>query len=192
MARILRFARGLGLGRNPLRRRSEALEARVVLGLLAAFLVSAPLLGIAAGRWADHAGLREQRQQRDWQQVSATLLRPAPGEMIIAYGAWALARWTAPDGQVRTGDIAVTGNGWTGGKVSMWVDRQGWPTGPPLSHQQLADRAIGAAVLAPVGLALLLSGIGLLVHYLLNRRRLAGWEAAWASIGPHWTKRSHP
>ena len=34
------------------------------------------------------------------------------------------------------------------------------------------------------------SGIGWLAHYLIGgRRRLAGWDAAWASIGPSWTRR---
>jgi hypothetical protein len=26
-------------------------------------------------------------------------------------------------------------------------------------------------------------------RWVLDRRRLAGWEAAWAAVGPHWTKR---
>jgi hypothetical protein len=26
-------------------------------------------------------------------------------------------------------------------------------------------------------------------RWVLDRRRLAGWDAAWAAVGPEWTKR---
>jgi hypothetical protein len=26
-------------------------------------------------------------------------------------------------------------------------------------------------------------------RWVLDRRQLAAWEAAWAAVGPHWTKR---
>jgi hypothetical protein len=43
------LARQLGLGCNPLRRRTDRLESWVIAGLLAVFLASAPLIAIAAG-----------------------------------------------------------------------------------------------------------------------------------------------
>lgn len=192
MERMVRLARSLGLGRNPLRRRCDALEARILAGLLAVLLVGGPLLAVAAFRWAEQAGLRQQHQQQSWRQVTASFLQPASGDVLTADGAWALARWTAPDGQVRMGDVPVLGPDWTGPTVRIWVDSQGWPTGPPLSHRQLADRAIGAGMLAVAALVLLLSGLGLLAHYLIDRRRLVGWDAAWAWIEPSWTRRSPP
>jgi len=39
----------LGWDRNPLRRRIDRVEAAVVAGLIAVFLISAPVLGAAAG-----------------------------------------------------------------------------------------------------------------------------------------------
>jgi hypothetical protein len=51
------------------------------------------------------------------------------------------------------------------------------------------DRAIGAATIAVAALVMIASGLGWLAHYLIDRRRLAGWDAAWASIGPSWTRR---
>jgi hypothetical protein len=30
--------------------------------------------------------------------------------------------------------------------------------------------------------------VGLVVRWLMNRRRLAGWETNWAFVGPKWTK----
>ena len=46
-----------------------------------------------------------------------------------------------------------------------------------------------AKALAPAALAVLLLGLAWLVRWLMNRRRLAGWEADWALTGPRWTRR---
>jgi hypothetical protein len=43
-------------------------------------------------------------------------------------------------------------------------------------------------MLAPAALAVLLLCVGLVVRWLMNRRRLASWEANWAFVGPKWTK----
>jgi hypothetical protein len=188
MGRMARLARKLGLDHNSLRRRSDTLETRVLAGLVAVTLACGPLLGIAAFRWAAQAGAREQHQQQAWRQVSATLLRPVSGD-ALAVGGWALARWTAPDGQSRLGNVPVLGTDWAGSTVRLWVNRDGWPTGQPLYGRQLTDRATGAAIIAVAALVMIASGTGWLAHYLIDRRRLAGWDAAWASIGPSWTRR---
>jgi len=66
-----RIARKLGLGGNPLRRRTDKIEARVAALLLAVFLIGAPLLSVAAIGWAGHAGAAGQRAERSWRQVPA-------------------------------------------------------------------------------------------------------------------------
>ncbi len=192
MGRMTRLARKSGLGRSQLRRRSDILEIRVFAGLLAVLLVCGPLLAIGVFRWAAQAGAREQHRQQSWRLVTATLLRPVPGDVMYAGGGWAQARWTAPDGQTRLGDVPVLGTDWAGHTVRIWVDGKGWPTGSPLSARQLADRAYGAGILAAAVLVTLLAGAGWLAHYLIDRRRLAGWDAAWAVIGPSWTRRGQP
>ncbi len=52
-------------------------------GLLAVFLAGAPLAAIAAVGWAHGAGLREQRVQRSWHQVS--VLQPAPRQAAFRH-----------------------------------------------------------------------------------------------------------
>src|SRR5260370_17281250 len=74
-----RLARRMGLGRTPLRRRSDRIEAWVSAGLLAAFLIGAPLAWTGAGRWVYQGGVREQRAQQSWHQTPAVLLHAAPG-----------------------------------------------------------------------------------------------------------------
>jgi hypothetical protein len=69
------------------------------------------------------------------------------------------------------------------------VDPAGSPVGFPLTHRLIvADEAI-AAVTATVALGIVLLCLASAGRWVLGRRRLAAWEAAWAAVGPHWTKR---
>jgi hypothetical protein len=187
-----RIARGLGLDGNPLRRRTDKIAARAAALLLAAFLIGAPLLSAAAAGWAAHHGAAELRAARSWHQVSAILLQgvPAPTASggVLGYHQ-VLARWTAPDGRARTGRISVSADMAAGRMVRLWVDSAGSPTGFPLHRSAvLADEAI-AAVIATVALGIALLCLARAGRWVLDRRRLADWQAGWAAVGPQWTRR---
>lgn len=192
--RLTRFARRLWLGRNPLHRPMDRIEAWITTGLLAVFLAGAPLSWIATGRWVQHGGQREQRAQQSWRQVSAILLHSAPVIPRFYFRTtWdpsidEPARWSMPGGQVRTGYVAVPPGTLIGRTVRVWVDNTGRPTGPPLFAPALAKRVLGAEILAPLALAALLLSLARLVRWQMDRRRLAGWEADWAFTGPRWTR----
>jgi hypothetical protein len=192
--RLARLARRMGWGRNPLRRRTDRIEAWVSAGLLAVFLVGAPWAWASAGRWVHQGGLREQHAQQSWHRTPAVLLAatpPLPGyEFRLAWEDTALvpARWQGPGGQPRSGKIPAPVGSQPGQVVQVWVDGSGRATGPPLLGPDLARRVIGAELLAPVALAVVLLVLAAVVRWLLNRRRLASWGAAWASIGPRWTR----
>jgi hypothetical protein len=192
--RLTRLARRFWLGKSPLRRRTDQIEAWITAGLLAALLVGAPLASFAVGRWVQHGGLLEQRAQQSWHQVPGVLLKTAPVERSLYLRAsldtevMALARWTGPGGRQLTGKVPVTPGTLAGQRLQVWVNRSGQPTGSPLPNSELVRRVIGAQVLAPIGLAVLLLGVGGLVRWLMNRRRLAAWETGWAYTGPRWTR----
>jgi hypothetical protein len=192
--RLARLARRMGLGRNPLRRRTDRIEAWVSAGLLAVFLVGAPLSWTSVGRWVHQGGLREQRAQQSWHQTPAVLLEaapPLPGyEFRLSWENTVTvpARWSGPDGQHRSGEVSAPLGSQPGQVVQVWVDGSGRATGPPLPGAELTRRVVGAEMLAPVALAVLLLLLAAAVRWLLNRRRLASWEAGWASIGPRWTR----
>jgi hypothetical protein len=191
--RARRLARRLGLDANPLRRRTDRIAAWLTAQFLLAVLIGAPLLGIAAFTWAGRAGAAEQRAEHSWREVPAVLLRPVPAPGSFAGGvfgySWVPARWTAPDGQVRSGDIPVEVGLAAGRKVRLWVDATGMPTEAPLTHRAVLARAATAAAVAMVLLLAVLSWLALAGRWLLDRRRLADWELAWAIVGPQWTKR---
>jgi hypothetical protein len=193
--RLRRLARRLGLGRNPLRRRTDRIEIWIMAGLLILFLIGVPLSWIGVGRWIHQGGLAEQRAQRSWHAVPAVVVkgqREAPQYLFrlpVNSTVQVLARWQNPDGQQQAGVITVPAqNGQTGSHVQVWVDRSGQVTGPPLESSQLVKRVIGAQVMAQVTLAALLLCLAGLARWQLNRRRLADWEAQWATIGPGWTR----
>ena len=187
-----RIVRKLGLDGNPLRRRTDKIAARFAALLLAVFLIGAPLLSVAAAGWAGHHGAAELRAKRSWHRVSAVLLQdaPAPATAAGVLGYYqVLARWTTPGGRARTGRIPVSAGTAAGRTVRLWVDAAGSPAGPVPSHRQvLADEAV-AAVVATVALGIALLCLAWAGRRVLDRRRLAGWEATWAAVGPEWTRR---
>ncbi len=69
-----RWLRGLWPDRNPLRRTADRVEAAVVAGLLAAFVIGAPAAALIAGHWSYAVALRAEHAQRStWRQVPAVL-----------------------------------------------------------------------------------------------------------------------
>ena len=186
--RASRLARTLGLDGNPLRRRTDKIAAFLGVLLVAAFLVGAPVVARAAIGWVSRVAAAEQQAMRSWHQVPAVVQKAAPAPAAWEVS-WVPARWTAPGGRPRTGQIPVSDAVAAGQTIRLWVDAAGTPTGPPPGQApvELDDVATAAVAVVALGIVLLcLMGAG---RFLLDRRRLAGWEAAWADVGPQWTKR---
>ncbi|HEY5352830.1 MAG TPA: hypothetical protein VIK57_10275 [Streptosporangiaceae bacterium] len=62
------------------------MEAVLMAGLAAAFLIGASLVVVAAGQWSYAAGLRVERaQQSAWHQVPAVLLADVPSRGYAGY-----------------------------------------------------------------------------------------------------------
>jgi len=189
---LARLLRGWRLDRNPLRRGSDRAETVVLGALLAAFLAVAPFAAHAAGNWGYASAARTAQAQRtSLYQVTATLLRSA--SVPSGYGPAAHfvveARWRAPDGRVRTGELYVTADVAAAHTARIWVDQAGRLTGPPLSRDQLTGRGGLAAVVAVGCLAALLITVAWLARRSLDRRRMAGWDTDWLATGPRWTPR---
>ena len=191
--RVRRLACRLGLDANPLRRRTDKIATFLAAQLLLVFLVGAPLLAIAAYGWAGRVGAAEQRAERSWREVPAVLLKSVPAPNSLASGlfgySWVPARWVAPNGQDRSGNIAVDVGMAAGRTVRIWVDAAGRPTDVPLAHRAVQARAATVAAVATLALVIVLSFLAWAGRKLLDRRRLADWELAWAIVGPKWTRR---
>jgi hypothetical protein len=191
MTRRGRLWRGLWPGRNPLRRTCDRVETAVVAGLLATFVIAAPLLALFAVQWAYGASVRAQRAELAGRHlVPAVLLADPPPQTIYCCATLqrlARARWTAPDGKGRTGWVPAPAGAWAGSTVRVWVASSGRLAGPPLTDSQVMNRVAFAAVIAPTATAVALLAAGMLTHWVLDRRRLAAWDAEWRATGPRWT-----
>lgn len=182
------LSRRLGWDGNPLRRRSDRVEAAVLAGLLAGFLVGAPLLALVAGRVTDANELREQHSERSWRQVPATLLVSPATITDSAFGsgdAWVPARWPVSGHHMRRGLVEV--DAVAGRQVLVWTDGAGRLTGAPLTGQTIDFDVTLAVLIAPAVLAVVLLAAEGSFRLVLNRRRLADWDRAWDSMGPRWT-----
>jgi hypothetical protein len=190
-----RIARGRGFDRNPLRRVTDRIETVVATVLVVAFLAGTPLAALAAGGWAHAAAQRaELGQQATRREVSATLL-PGPSSRATDNSnmvKWAdAARWVAPDGQTTTMDLPVPVE--TRGlpaTMPVWSTLNGQLVPPPLNGAQVTWLTVLAAALSSIALAVALFLSGLTARLLLNRHRMAAWDAEWRTTGPRWSTRT--
>jgi hypothetical protein len=75
-----------------------------------------------------------------------------------------------------------------GSRIRIWLDRSGQWAGPPLSQQIVVVRVTTAVTGTIILLATVLGAVASVGRWLLDRRRIAGWEADWNCVGPQWTK----
>ncbi|MBW0118579.1 Rv1733c family protein [Pseudonocardia abyssalis] len=166
----------------------EDLAAWILTSAGAFVLVAAILSGFAAH--AD-AALRVREERATRTTAEAVLLTDAPvvrGAKGSAPGRVRVeARWTAPDGSLRTGQVSAAAGAPAGSPVTVWVDRDGRTVAPP------ADEAGAMAVGGIVAGGLLLIG-GLVlgscwagVRLVTGRVNAARWEREWARVGPEWS-----
>jgi hypothetical protein len=194
-ARLARCTRWLGFERNPLRRRTDRIEAAIRLVMIVLFLVAVPIAVIAAGRLADHLALRQAHaQQATEHQVTAVLLRQAqatgvPDPYTSIQLTYVLGRWQPPGQQSRSGQVLAPVGAPAGSTVTVWIDRSGALASPPPDHRDIAGDVAIAAVAAGLLACVLLLGSTALARRALDRRRLAAWDAEWRATGPLWSGR---
>jgi hypothetical protein len=187
-----RLTRRFGHDGNPLRRRVDRIEAWLVPVAIVVFMALCPLILSLTGSWMRAANANEMRGQQNWQTVRATLLQPVPGPMQADHSAntwiaWAPATWTAA-GVRHKGDVPALGGSRAGSVVTVWLDPSGRAHMPPLTPGQAGSRVLEARIGGLAVLAVLLAIMLIFARRFLDRRRLAGWENAWLSVGPTWSR----
>jgi len=185
-------ARRLGLDHNPLRRRSDVIDGWLLPVTVVTFLLLGPLVAGLIGLRVHADNAAAQRAERSWHQVPAVLLKAAPGPMMSDNGAnawlvWTPARWVSGN-RTRTGIVPAPSGTRAGATVRVWLDRTGTLRVPPLTPARAEDRIVVAMAFALAALAVFLAGLALVTRGMLDRRRLAEWEAAWLSVGPQWSR----
>lgn len=168
--------------RSPLKRRSDVVEAWLVLcGWMLAIVG-----GLFGGRAAADTVERSAEEQRARShEVSAVLVQDAkdsPANVTTDHRVWAPVRWTAPDGTKHTEQARVAPKTRAGTKVTVWTDQRGALTSEPLSESEVLLHSITGGFLAGVGAGGVVLGSVWAVRLGLERRRLAQWAAEWERI----------
>jgi hypothetical protein len=191
-SRLRRFIRGIRPDRNPLRRRSDRIEAYLLAGSLAAAIAAAPFAARLAGEAGHEAAARTQHSQlASRREVRAVLLQSVSGT-AAGYSFQtvfpARARWTVPGKGARTGLVGVPAGTPEGTTFDVWINTAGQLTTPPLAATQVAGQADLASAAAVTGIAIVYLCEAVAVRQVLTRRRLAAWDAEWAVTGPAWNR----
>jgi hypothetical protein len=190
---LARCARRLGFDRNPLRRRTDRIEAAIRLVTVILLVVAVPVAAIAVGRQVDHVALRHAQAQRAAErEVTAVLLQRAPASGVpdpytSVQMTFALARWQPPGQPSRSGQVLATAGAPAGSKVKIWIDASGAVASPPPDHRTIAGDVCIAAVVTCLVAILVLLELNTLARRALDRRRLNAWDADWRATGPLWS-----
>jgi hypothetical protein len=187
--RMSRLARLL-TGRNALRRPVDRIEGAVMVVLYAVFGVAVAIACMVG----THTHQLQQAATVGLRPASAVLLQDGPSADSLGRVGQVEARWFVPGGGEKSGELTTAtapdiAGAVAGGRVSVWLNRSGQATAPPADQAVMIIYSLvaGAMVAVPAGMVLL--GAYALCRVLLDRRRLAAWESAWARTGPSWTTR---
>ncbi|MHA5048246.1 Rv1733c family protein [Streptomyces sp. SD15] len=176
--------------RNPLRRRSDTLEAWIVLGAWALTVLGGVLTGLLATQSVEDGLARE---RAEWHSVLALLTEDVSGSTEPATGAdmvWAKVHWTAADGSPHAGQARVPVGSSAGTPVTVWTDLDGRLVTKPATPSQARLRASLVGTLVGVGVAAVPFVGGRLVRGRLERRRMDRWDEEWQRIGPLWGRKT--
>ncbi|MEU3852861.1 hypothetical protein [Streptomyces sp. NPDC029554] len=177
---------------NPLRRRSDRVEAWILLACWVLAVLCGAVAALAAATAVDGALSAQRAQTR---AVPAVLTERAPRTPPVTTDGsggdtvWATVRWTAPDGSPHTGRTEVEPDAAAGTRVTVWTDRAGELAEAPLGPTESMFQAVGTGVLAGAGAAAAVWACGRLARLRLDRRRLERWDGEWARVGPQWRRR---
>lgn len=173
--------------RSPLRRRSDLVEAWVVLCGWVFALVGALFAGVVAADAVTHSA-QEMRAQSH--KVTAVLVKdtedPAASRVTTDHLVWGTVRWTDPDGTIRTDDARVPPKSHAGSKVQVWTDRNGVVVNEPLSETEILLHSIAGGVLAAGAAGGVVLGCSWVVRLGLERRRMEQWAAEWEQVDTPW------
>ncbi len=181
---------------NPLRRRSDVVEAWTALAVAVLLLVGAPLAGVVAGGWAHaEAQATAVSQRAERHSVRAEVVgRDDPGSPPTMQGArqhtyFTTVRWTEPGGSERTATARVPGGTREGDVVEVWFDSRGRHVTPPPDGFAVWQYTLTMGACATGGAAALILLGRAAVRQVATRRRLAEWEEDWARTEPEWSRR---
>jgi hypothetical protein len=187
--------RGWRWRHNPLRRRSDMVEAWTALAVAILLFVGAPLAGALAGWWAhDQARAVAAAERAERHRVRAEVVGKTPdlppsvqdgGEHSFRVE----VRWTDP----ATGPHTITARVPTatrhGDIVDVWFDARGRNVSPPAGETQIWQHTLTIGTCTTGGAVAVVLLANAVVRRVSTGHRLVEWEREWARTEPKWTRR---
>ncbi|WP_340684228.1 hypothetical protein LCL61_38100 [Amycolatopsis coloradensis] len=181
--------RRIHLGRNPLARIPDRIEAAILVGGLVAALLGVPLAAAAGSETYATMMARSALETASRHSTTAFLLEDAPPARIGVDGtpsaetASVPARWALPDGGFREAPVAADLGASAGDAVTVWLDEAGAMVEPPVLPMDATSTGIGVGVGVWLAAVALLAAGYLVARRLLNRARWAAWDREWERFG---------
>lgn len=188
---VLMRLRGLGFGRNPIRRGVDRLQSVIVLGAVLVGVLMIPA-GVALGGAVRDASEEAAAQRRAvLTETSARTLEDSEQVEAIPGQVWSRVRvgWTDAGGLPREGLTDVRIGTKSGSEVRIWLDQSGAIARPPRPADDSAALGTAVALTAVMTGWLILPGLARLALIPLNRCRSRGWEREWEQLDKRW---KHP
>jgi len=190
---LLRAIRGARPDRNALRRGTDRLETCLLVGLFVVLAAMTPFAARLAGHASYVSGLHARQEQLATRhQVQAMLTAnagPVGGYSLSAY-VLTEATWTSAAGVRSSGEVPAVAGSPKGTLVTIWTDDNGDLDGPPLAVPEVASQADAATIGVIVGAGVVYLTMAAAIRQLLNRRRMAAWDADWLATAQAWNRQS--
>ncbi|MFI6931738.1 hypothetical protein [Streptomyces sp. NPDC050287] len=186
-----RRQRGWRWRSNPLRRRTDILEAWIVLAVWTVIALGGALVGLATAHAADDSFALLRRERHS---VPAVLAESTSGAIPTGEGpasgqVRAKVRWSASDGAIRTGRAMVDSGRSAGSKVVIWMNSKGQLTEEPPAKGAAAAEACLLGIGAALAFAGLTFAAGRVARWRLDQRRYEQWSREWDTVEPQWGRK---
>ena len=188
---VLMRLRRLSFGRNPLRRRTDRLEAALLLTAFAVALLVVPaaaIVGTAVRDRAEQAAARERTERhpvraRTQEDAGSSASSGSTQFITPVRVAWLDRSGTTQEGQT---DVVIGTK--TGAELTIWLDREGTITTAPRDSTDSAALGTLAGMTLPMLAWPLLFALFRLARRPLNRARTDAWAREWEQVSPRWTR----
>lgn len=180
----------LGLGRNPLRRRVDRLEAVLMMCALVVALLVIPAAAGLGTTVREHAEDSAAQQRAQVHPVQARTLENASEAVAPSLGlnTTVRVRWVDPSGSPHEGRADVLVGTAAGTELTIWLDRAGLMTKAPRLPADNAALGIAVGFTVPVLAWPLLFALFRGARRSLERRRAEEWAREWELVSPRWTR----